>query len=101
MSIRVTRRFEGGTHVSYVQLPLSVYQRQCRRIEFLEGLHHGKLAEYRVAELRGGEVTKDYASPVDVIDPGRVTHQVKSSRVRPSGRWSFSNAHTQCDYLVL
>ena len=101
MSIRITRRSEGDKHVSYVQLPLSLYQLQCRRIKFLEGLHHGKLAEYRVAELCGGEVTEDYADPIDVVGPGCVTRQVKNSRVRPGGRWSFSNARTTCDYLVL
>lgn len=99
MSYRLIRRFQHGH--SQIQLPLSVYRQQCRRLEFLERLHHGKLAEYRVAELRGGEVIEDYASPIDVVDPGFQTHQVKSSLIRDGKRWSFSNARTKCDFLVL
>ncbi|CAJ97169.1 hypothetical protein CMPELA_31070 [Cupriavidus necator] len=100
MPHRITRQIEDGKPVSYISIPLGFYRQQCETIRLLKELHHGKLAEFRVAELVGGTVSPGYADAHDVLTRTGKTLQVKSANPTDK-RWSFSNAHTECDWLVL
>jgi hypothetical protein len=96
--IRFTRTC--SDRLGEVRLPYQMYRQLLNELRAIShATSYWKLAEYRVAELCGGQVYKAYASKSDVLTPLGQTIQVKSSQCRR--RWCFSNADTSCNHLIL
>lgn len=99
---RVIRKNINGEIKTFIQMPLTTYRSIHKELSFLRKFNNGKLQEYRIAELTGGQVSKKYNSPYDVITPKGLRIKVKISTINwERQQWAFSNTLKSYDWLIL